>query len=77
MTEPTNPPEDAKRDLSISMKQANLIGVALFIPAAALLVLPYGALWGWAAFADAMVATLDNLLVTLVVIVGGIVAHEL
>ncbi len=77
MNQHPDPPETTHRDLSISMKQANLIGIGLFIPAAALLALPYVALWGGAAFVEAMVDVVDNLLPALGVIVVGIVAHEL
>ncbi len=53
MTQATDYPDDAKRDLSISMAQANLYGIGLMIPAALLLALPYVALWGWAALGNA------------------------
>ena len=73
----TNLPDDGKRDLSISMARANVIGVGLFIPAAALLTLPYLALWGSNRFLAAWLVVGDNLLVALGVVVVGVVVHEL
>ena len=77
MTEHTDLPEDARRDLSISMAQANLFGVGLLIPAGLLLTLPYIALWGGKAFVDAMKAATDSPLPALGVIAVGVVVHEL
>lgn len=74
--EPTEPPEDTRRDLSISMARANLYGLLLLIPAGALLALPYLALWSGAAFGDAWQAAADNLLPALGLFALGIVAHE-
>jgi hypothetical protein len=76
MMEPTDPPEARRRDVSISMAQANLYGLLLLIPAGALLVLPYLALWGGAAFGDAWQTVADNLLPALGCFAAGIVAHE-
>ncbi len=79
MPQATDYPEDAKRDLSISMGKANLYGIALMIPAGLLLALPYVARWGWAAFGNAWNTTLalDNVPVALGVFAVGIVLHEL
>ena len=70
-------PEDAKRDLSISMVQANVYGIALFIPTGLVLTLPYVARWGWAAFGNAWYLLIDHSLLALGVFVVGIVIHEL
>ena len=79
MTQATDYPDLTKRDLSISMAQANLVGIGLMIPAALLLALPYVALWSWEAFGNAWNTTLalENVPVALGVFAVGIVLHEL
>ena len=77
MNQHTDFPEDGKRDLSISMAQANLVGIGLLLPVGALLALPYLALWGSNAFLAAWLVVGDNLLAAFGVIVVGIVLHEL
>ena len=79
MNQTTEYPEDAKRDLSISMGKANLYGIALMVPGVLLLALPYVAIWGWEAFGNAWNTTLalDNVPAALGVFAVGIVLHEL
>ena len=78
MTQDTDYPEDAKRDLSISLGKANWYGIALMVPTGVLLALPYVALWGASAFGDAWNTTLSlgTLPRALGVFVVGILLHE-
>ena len=75
--QPNDSPDDGKRDLSISMAQANLVGVLLLFPSGALLTLPYLALWGSNGFYGAWIVVGHHLLLTLGVVVVGVVGHEL
>ena len=75
--EHTDPPDAARRDLSISMAQANLYGLLLLIPAGVLLALPYIGLWGLNVFGDAWQIVSDNLLLALGILAVGVVVHEL
>ncbi len=77
MNQATDYPEDAKRDLSISMGKANLYGIALMAPGVLLLALPYVAIWGWEAFGNAWETMRDHVLLALAVFAVGIVLHEL
>ena len=77
MNHDTDPPDDAKRDLSISMAQANLVGALLLLPASALLLLPYLALWGSNTFLAAWLVVGDHLLTAFGVFIVGVVVHEL
>ncbi len=77
MTQHDDLPDDAKRDLSISMAKANLYGILLLIPGATVLAVPYILLWGWSAFGDAWRTISDNLLLALAILAVGVVVHEI
>ncbi len=77
MNQATDYPEDAKRDLSISMGKANLYGIVLMAPGGVLLALPYVAIWGREAFGNAWETMRDHFLLALAVFAVGMVLHEL
>ncbi len=66
-----------KRDLSLSMAQANLYTLIAILPPIMLLGLLFYLLWGAAAFWQGWFALFGNIGIMLLVILGGIVVHEL
>ncbi|MFP4436635.1 MAG: DUF3267 domain-containing protein [Chloroflexaceae bacterium] len=66
-----------KRDLSLSMAQANLYTLIIILPPIGLLGLLFYLLWGEAAFWRGWFVLFGNVGIALLVIVGGIVVHEL
>ena len=63
-------------DRSASLVAANVWALALAVPLLALLVVPFGLAWGWAAVADGAAWWADRPLTALGALVLGVLAHE-
>ena len=64
------------RDVSLSMRQVNLMAVPVALVPAAVIVVLYALVNGWGAFAAAAVL-LHRPVLALTILVGGIILHEL
>ncbi len=66
----------APADRSASLVAANAYALVLAVPLLALLVVPFGLAWGWAAVADGAVWWADRPALALAALVVGVLAHE-
>lgn len=64
-------------DYTISLGRANLIGLLLLVPLSTLILLPYVAVWGWVKTGSDFIVFYDNYLLFLLLVLAGIVAHEM
>jgi hypothetical protein len=71
---PETPP--GARDLSLSMRQVNLMAIPVSLIPAAAIILLYADVHGWGGF-GATVGILRKPLASLLILVGGIILHEL
>lgn len=71
-TAPTN-----RRDLSVSMAEANLYALVATLPPAALIIAGYSMFWGIGALGRGAMALFGNFLLFVAILVVGVVVHEL
>ncbi len=69
-TQPTN-------ELFVSMAKANLYSMAFALPATFFMGGLYSILWGIPALKQGLFQLFDNLFISLAVLIGGVVVHEL
>ena len=63
-------------DRSVGLVAANAVALALAVPALAVLLVPFGALWGWNALAAGAAWWGDHLLWATAALALGVLAHE-
>jgi hypothetical protein len=68
---------EIKRDLSVSMARANVYSLFFAVPAAIILIGAYLLLWGKQGLADARLIIYKQFSLTLLVLIIGILLHEL
>jgi hypothetical protein len=68
--------DEAIEERTASVAEANVAAIVGVLPPLAVLVAAYGFVWGWGALGDGFDALSDPLWRFLVLIVGGVVAHE-
>lgn len=66
-----------KQDLTLPAWKVNLLSVLIILPLAMFLVASYGLLWGWDKLLEDLVTVYADYLLTALVLLGGIVVHEL
>lgn len=66
-----------RRDLSVSMAEANIYALVATLPPAALIIAGYSLLWGAESLGRGALALFGNVLLFLVILLVGIVVHEL
>ncbi len=66
-----------REDLSISFAKANLLSLVFIIPAMAVLIIPYGLLYGWTAVTQIFWLIKNHLLLAVLFFSAGTVLHEL
>ncbi len=72
-----NPPNEIVKDLSVSMIRANLYSLFFTLPAVTVFLGGYLFLWGKGGIISARQVMFHHLWISLLVLVGGIVLHEL
>jgi hypothetical protein len=71
------PPIGAEpEERTASVAEANVAAIVGVLPALAVLVVAYGLVWGWGALGDGWGALVEPFWRFLLLIVGGVVAHE-
>lgn len=67
---------ETRTDRSVGLVGANAAALALAVPLLALLVVPFGLVWGWSEIADGASWWFDRALVALAAVSAGVLAHE-
>ena len=67
----------SENDYSIPLGRANFVGLLLFIPLSALILLPYVAVWGWAETGSTFTLFYEYPLSFPLLVLLGILLHEL